>query len=423
MRAGLVAVVLVAASALVGCQEGDPSRVTAMVSGDPEEIAAYRAVVTAFNRADPDIEVQLQPFADRDQMIVRLSTSIAGGSPPDLFLMNYRYYGQFAARGALEPMGPYLARSTSFRAERFFETAMEPFRWDGQQMCLPQNVSSLVVYYNDDLFAAAGLEPPAEGWRWNEMLRSARRLTADADGDGRPEVYGLGIDPEVIRVAPLVWSNGGALFDDGREPSAFHIDAAATVAIERFLDLRSRYGVTPTDEEVEAEDLESRFLNGTLAMLFESRRVVPALRTIQDFGWDVASLPRLKAAVSILHSDAYCMTASSDAKDAAWRFTEFALGEQGQRIMAETGRTVPSLRSVARTDAFLAPGQRPASSEVFLEQIPNLRAVPTIATWPRVEDAVNALLEEAYYEGASALELTIEINQTTRGFFEAPPGP
>jgi multiple sugar transport system substrate-binding protein len=127
-------------------------------------------------------------------------------------------------------------------------------------------------------------------------------------------------------------------------------------------------------------------------------------------------------AVSILHSDAYCMTASSDAKDAAWRFTEFALGEQGQRILAETGRTVPSLRSVARSDAFFAPGQRPASSEVFLEQIPNLRAVPTIATWPRVEDTVNALLEEAYYEGASALELTIEINQTTRGFFEAPPG-
>jgi multiple sugar transport system substrate-binding protein len=424
MRAGLIAVALcVAASALGACEESDPSRVTVMVSGDPEEIAAYRAVVTAFIRANPDVEVQLQPFADRDQMIVRLSTAIAGGSPPDLFLMNYRYYGQFAARGALEPMGPYLARSTAFPAERFFETAMEPFRWDGQQICLPQNVSSLVVYYNADVFAAAGLEPPADGWTWNEMLRAARRLTTDADGDGRPELYGVGVDPEIIRVAPLVWSNGGTLFDDDREPTAFVFDAAATVAIERFLDLRSRYGVTPTDEEVEAEDLESRFLNGTLAMLFESRRVVPTLRTIRDFGWDVASLPRLKAPVSTLHSDAYCMTAASDAKDAAWRFAEFALGEQGQRITAEAGRTVPSLPSVARSDAFLDPGQRPANSEVFLEQIPDLRAVPTIATWPQVEDAVNALLEEAYYEGASALELTIEIDQTTRGLFDAPPRP
>lgn len=157
--------------------------------------------------------------------------------------------------------------------------------------------------------------------------------------------------------------------------------------------------------------------------MFESRRVVPALRTIRDFEWDVASLPRLKAPVSILRSDAYCMTAASDAKDAAWRFAEFALGEQGQRITAEAGRTVPSLPSVARSDAFLDPGQRPANSEVFLEQIPDLRAVPTIATWPQVEDAVNALLEEAYYEGASALELTIEIDQATRGLFDAPRRP
>jgi multiple sugar transport system substrate-binding protein len=414
---------LLAASTLGACGGTESGPVTVMVSGDPEEIAAYRAVVAAFNGTEPDVEVRLLPFADRDAMIVRLSTSIAGGSPPDVFLMNYRYYGQFAARGALRPMGPYLSRSTSFTSGSFFETAMAPFRWDGQQMCLPQNVSSLVVYYNEDLFSQAGLEPPPDGWTWDDLVRVARRLTTDADGDGQPDVYGVGVDPEIIRVAPLVWSNGGSLLDDERAPTAFAIDGAGTIAIERFLDLRTRYGVTPTEEEVEAEDLESRFLNGTLAMLFESRRVVPALRTIRDFAWDVVSMPRLSEPVSILHSDAYCMTAASEAKDAAWRFVEFALGEQGQRIAAETGRTVPSLPSVARSQAFLDPRRPPANSEVFLEQIPNLRAVPSIATWPQIEDAVNGLLEEAYYEGATALELTIEIRRTTQGLFEPQPVP
>ena len=79
-----------------------------MVSGDPEEIEAYRAVITAFNRSQTGIDAELLPFADRDELIVRLSTSIAGGEPPDLFLMNYRYYGQFAARDALEPVDAYL---------------------------------------------------------------------------------------------------------------------------------------------------------------------------------------------------------------------------------------------------------------------------------------------------------------------------
>ena len=39
---------------------------------------------------------------------------------------------------------------------------MTPFRWDGEQVCLPQNVSSLVVYYNADLFRRAGVALPKE---------------------------------------------------------------------------------------------------------------------------------------------------------------------------------------------------------------------------------------------------------------------
>ena len=110
-------------------------------------------------RRRTQIDAELLPFAERDELIARLSTSIAGGEPPDLFLMNYRYYGQFAARGALEPVGPYLRESDAFSSEDFFDTAMTPFGWDGEQMCLPQNVSSLVVYYNADLFEVADVRP------------------------------------------------------------------------------------------------------------------------------------------------------------------------------------------------------------------------------------------------------------------------
>ena len=277
------------------------------------------------------------PFAERDELIARLSTSIAGGEPPDLFLMNYRYYGQFAARGALEPVGPYLAGSDAFSAEDFFDTAMTPFRWDGEQMCLPQNVSSLVVYYNADLFEAADVALPTEGWTWDDMVSTAEKLTRDDDGDGTTDVYGLGVDPEIIRIAPFIWSNGGTLVDDETAPTQFALDANAVVAMQRFFDLRTVQGVTPTDEEAEAEDLESRFINGRLAMLMESRRVVPTFRTIDSFAWDVAGLPSLGSPVSILHSDAYCMTAGGDDKDAAWRFMEFALGPEGQRIASGDG--------------------------------------------------------------------------------------
>ena len=413
----LIAVLVVVA---LGCgsESGDQSnRITVMVAGDPEEIEAYRAVVDAFDGSQDEIDAELLPFAERDELIARLSTSIAGGQPPDLFLMNYRYYGQFAARGALEPLEPYLRDSVVFSSEDFFDTAMTPFEWVGEQICLPQNVSSLVVYYNADLFEAGEVALPRDGWTWEDMVSIAETLTRDEDGDGATDIYGLGVDPEIIRIAPFVWSNGGTLVDDDASPTQFSLDAKAVVAMQRFFDLRTVQGVTPTDEEAEAEDLESRFLNGRLAMLMESRRVVPTFRTIDAFAWDVAGLPSLGSPVSVLHSDAYCMTAASDAKDAAWRFMEFALGPEGQRITSEAGRTVPSLRSVAGRDAFLDPDADPAHAQVFLDQIPSLRAVPVISTWPEIEDTANGLLEEAYYGGGQALEVAVELATQTRDQF------
>jgi multiple sugar transport system substrate-binding protein len=417
-RRAIALLVFAVAVAAVGCDGAseDPTRITVMVAGDPAELDAYRAVVEAFDDSHSEVDAELQPFAERDELIARLATSIAGGQPPDLFLMNYRYYGQFAARDALEPVGPFLDASSALTESDFFETAMTPFRWDGEQMCLPQNVSSLVVYYNADLFRASGVEPPPSGWSWDEMVDAAERLTRDDDGDGTVDVYGLGVDPEIIRIAPLIWSNGGTLVDDEASPTRFAFDGPAVAALERFLDLRAS-GVTPTDEEAEAEDFESRFLNGRLAMLLESRRVVPTFRTITEFSWDVAGFPGMDAPASVLHSDAYCMTAASEAKDAAWTFLEFALGPEGQRVAAGSGRTVPSLRSVAETDAFLDPDAGPANSEVFVEQIPFLRSVPVISTWPEIEDTVNALLEEAYYGGGRALEVAIELTASTRGQF------
>lgn len=102
-----------------------------------------------------------------------------------------------------------------------------------------------------------------------------------------------------------------------------------------------------------------------------------------------------KEQAGIPHSDAYCLTKGSDNKDAAWRFVEFALGAEGQRITARAGRTVPSLRAVAESDAFLDPSAKPANSRVFLATIPVIQRVPTVPEWPEIEDAAEPVLEEA----------------------------
>ena len=104
-------------------------------------------------------------------------------------------------------------------------------------------------------------------------------------------IYGLGVEPTIIRFAPFVWSNRGELVDDDENPTRFTLDSAASKsALQQFFELRTLHGVVPPDVEVEAEDDETRFLNGRMGMLLESRRLVPALREAATFDWDVAAL-------------------------------------------------------------------------------------------------------------------------------------
>ncbi len=389
-----------------------------MVFGEPEEIKAYRALIDGFKQADPDVTVSLIVASDREDLIARLSTGFAAGTPPDLFLLNYRFYGQFAARGVLEPLQPYLDASADFEEGDFYPQAMEAFKFDGRQTCMPQNISSLVVYYNKDLFAEEGVDEPAAGWTWDDMREAAHSLTKDLNGDGEIDQYGVGVEPSIIRIAPFVWSNGGNVVDSEQNPTRLTLDTPQAVeAMQKFFDLRQVDVVTPGEEEVESEDLETRFLNGTLAMLLESRRATPTLRTITDFDWDVAPLPRHRQPAGILHSDAYCMTRASKNKAAAWRLIEFALGPRGAPLVAETGRTVPSLRSVAESEAFLDPNAKPANSRVFLDTIPVIRRVPTISTWPEIEDAAEGILEGGFFEGVDTEDVARQLSERTREIF------
>ncbi len=322
-----------------------------MVFGDPAELAAYQSLVAAFEEVHPEIAVELIHIPSSSDYRLRLGADFAAGDPADVVLINYRRYAPFAAAGVLEPLAPYLRRSEVISDSDFFPQATDPFRWRGQLMCIPQNISSLVVYYDRDLFDAAGVPYPSDDWTWDEFLAAATALTRDLDGDGVIDQYGLGTEASIFRLAPFVWGNGGELvvLESGLRPIRLALDSrAAREAVEWFVALQTEHGVVPDAVAEAAEDSQSRFLNGRTAMYLDSRRLTPTARAIDGFEWDVAALPRGIEAAGILHSDAYCMAAATEDKEAAWTFIEFANSPLGQTIVAGSGRTVPSLIDVAR---------------------------------------------------------------------------
>ncbi len=388
-----------------------------MLSEAPEALAGYQQIVDEFAKARPNLKVTLNNIPDSGEFLKRLAADFAANTPPDVFIINYRRFGQFAIKGALEPIDAYLAQSQALKLNDYYPAAVEAFQFNGQQYCLPQNLSSLEVYYNKNLFAAANVPPPAANWSRADFLNAARAMTKTENG--QTVQYGLGIDPVTLRLAPFIWAHGGELVDDPTNPTKLALDSApAREAFQWFVDLQVKEHVVPSKTDEATEKSLSRFQHGTVAMFLQSRAITPELReTIKDFEWDVAPLPRDTNIASVLHSDGYCLTAGSKNKAAAWAFVEFAGGAAGQKIIVASGRTVPSLKQVAESPLFLNAQLPPASSHVYVDMAPNIRRVPVMAAWTEIEDVLNQEIKRAFYGEASVDEAINAAMSQTQEYF------
>lgn len=396
--------------ATTGAGAGDEQlpEITFQVTGDPEETRVYGELADKY-KAETGNTVKLVEVADRDEHLSKLGTSFAGGRAPDLFLINHRYMGGFARRGSIEPAGPRLDESDAFQRDDFYEIALAAYEVEGELQCIPQNISSLAVYVNKDAFAEAGVEVPTDSWTYAEFAAAAEKLTSG-------ERKGVGIDVNTIRTAPFVWGAGGELVDDEESPTRFLFDTPeGRRGLNNLLDIQRR-GWAPTADEADSKPVDERFVDGSVAMLFSSRRDVPLLRSIDDFDWDVAPFPKDVEEASVLHSDGFCM-AKGGKTDAAWAFTEYALSAEGAKILSASGRTVPSLKAVAESEAFLDPNEKPANSQVFLDAIEHMHRLPTSENWTDVESKTNDVLESLYY-GKLELEPALKrLSEETDGQF------
>lgn len=402
---------LILLAAMAGCGSGadngtraDAPVVRLQVVADAVEAEAYRTLIDGFHRAHPDIRVEPVFVGRQQEHVTRLATSFAGRRPPDLFLINYRRYGQFLDRDLLDPLGPRLADRPDFAAANFYAPALEAFQFRGQQMCLPQNISTQVVYYNRALFQRFGVPEPAGDWNWKAFHDAARALTRDIDGDLLPDIFGLDFDPDLVHMAPFVWQAGGRIVDRRDNPRALALRIPdSVIGLMYPKRLRTEASVFPPLSQRRAVGPEQRFMNGDLGMLIQSRRLSTSFRAVTDLDWDVAPLPRNKEAATLLHADAYCLTRASKAPQAAATFVAYALGEAGQTLLSRTGRIVPVRRSVAESPAFLDPDQPPRRAQVFLDNIDIVRRLPITPRWYEVEMRAWPIIEEWMFEDMARL--------------------
>ena len=378
-----------------GCakKQSDGTKLRLAFWGDVKEIEIIKNSVARFNEANPGIEVALERLPAGDPYTEKILTQMAGGNPVDVMFVNAEQFYIYAEKGILKPLNEHIKKD-NFPIEGFYKEVVDKFSLNGNIYVIPRDIAPVcVVYYNKDMFDKAGLEYPTSDWTWDDLLTKAKRFVK-TDKDGT-KTFGFADDWPLWD--NFVYSNGGTLVDDYKNPKKCLIDSKeALEAIKYRQDLIYKHKVMPSPSNmsamggVGASDL---FLNGKTAMFLSGIWKTPFFRDIRGFKWDAVMFPKGPTGKRgfMMSGGGYAVVNKTKNPDAAWKLVTYLSGDEGQIELARTGLAQPAKKEIAASKEFLD-GKAPAGKKFLLDSVQYGRFVPGSSRW---QEAMSAYLYPA----------------------------
>lgn len=339
----------------VRAQDGPGGKVVFVIWADAVENASWDPIVAAFNEHHPDIEVEVQavPAESWSGFFDAVSTRIAGGQVPDVMRIATEGQRLFASRGLCEPLDDYIERDQEELQDFMDDVHPNLLEWtrtlsstDGQTYYIPHGFNTMALWYNTEIFAAAGVDEPTDDWTWDDFLEAARQITQPGD------VYGMHIPAEYFAgVMPWLLTNGASTLSDDWSESTV-AEPAAIEAAEWMQSLVDE-GISPKPGG--EFDAVATMAQGKLAMFGGGRWPTASIREVELVDKvKIVAWPQKVQQGSPVGWDGHPIMKASENKDAAWEFVKFLASAEAQSLEVEQGGpTVPPRKSLAASDAFL----------------------------------------------------------------------
>jgi len=353
-------------------------------SAAPDHVDTLDAMVDAFEAANPGIEVNVET-APYDSYFTELQTRVAGGEAPDVFELNYENFVTYAAKDVLLDLTD-LAAADPELAARFYPEAYAAFAQDGQQFGLPASFSDVVLFYNKDLFDAAGVAYPTADWKWADEVAAAKQLT-DADSG----VWGSYAPIQFFEFYKTAAQNGCGVF--GPDRGVTINEPACVEALEYMVAAPTVEKIQPTDEDLAGVSDGDFFKSGNLAMLTTGIWMFSAFADA-PFNWDIAVEPGNVQDANHFFANAAVVAADTENPDAAWTWASFFTSspEAGQ-LRVDASWELPALADQALFDSYLSVTP-PESRQVVFDALDAIVTPPVIENQAQMQDAINALIDQ-----------------------------
>jgi multiple sugar transport system substrate-binding protein len=365
---------------------GEPVEITYMMWGSPEELAVWQKIVDEFQAANPNIKVKAD-VSDWDSYWNKLKTLYAGGTPPDVFAMDGPLYPDWASRGVLLNLQPYIDKSPGL-LDGLYPNTLETYKRSDGYYGLPRDFQTIVLFYNKDMFDKAGVPYPTDKWTMNDLREAAKKLTRDTDGDGKIDQWGFSPDLWDMELfwSEAIWAHGGQVLSDDHSKTLL-TEGQARDAWHFIADMVTTDKSVPTPQQSQ-EFGNDPFQAGVSAMTTIGHWVVPQYAQV-NFKWDVAPFPAGPAGqVTSVNSAGFVVSKDTKHADAAWEFIKYAIGQTGQTRLTELGFAIPVLKSVAESPVYLKQTSAPINHQVFLDALKYARPKPSFKGYDEWASAV-----------------------------------
>jgi multiple sugar transport system substrate-binding protein len=363
--------------------------------------AQWQAFVDAAKKQDPEFNLTLEGPSFNDYW-TKVKTRLSSSGAPCIITTQAARAQEL--KDLTVPLDD-LVKNNNIDVSMYNKAMIEGLTVDGSLRGIPYDAEPVVLYYNKDLLAAAGVKEPTVNYTTSQFAADLKALTNDGvSGLAVPPGFGSG--PGL----PLAFANGNEPVKDGK------LDLAneGLVADQQFaFDLAAKEKVANAPQASDGTDVpEQQFMSGKAAMIIDGPWMYDTLTTKTQGKVGIAVIPSASGnSIGMIQGSAFAIAASCKDKEAAFKnIMKITTPEVVGAVGAARG-TVPSVESAVKDWA----GTKPASDVAVVEALlKSGRPLVTTPSWNQVETTFTQYSGEGFRGSKPAQEILSTIMNSAK---------
>ncbi|MGH2353991.1 MAG: extracellular solute-binding protein [Chloroflexota bacterium] len=387
-----------------GQQTAGPVTIQYLGRGSAGEEEIYRTLITQFRDQQPNITVDVNwaGTGGADLIAEKLTALLATNTPPDTFWVHSYSTLDWAAQKVLVDLTPH-TKEKGFDLAGYYKGPVDDFRWEGQLLSLPRETSTLVMFYNKQMFAEGGVKELTAESTWNDWLETGTKLTKEGPAG---KLFGAYVSTSNFNLFQMVWQNGGEIMNEPRTQSL--LDSAPAIEAAQFVvDMRLKHRVSPLPSDYQPQTLAQFMVAGRMAAYTTGQNFALDLQKANPFQWDVVAVPKNKRKAYAQASSGHGITRASKQPAAGWQLVKWLAGEEASKLYAAKGLVIPALLKVTESDVFSGAGMPPNYGKTWRDALKLARSFAVTRRWNDVRSTFDR-------EFAPALEGTKPVPDAMR---------